>query len=226
MIASLHLADLGVGGTMRALIRRPKVGEVAGLRWADVAPLVPLAMSRPPSLRRAGLVAFWDDEESIDRFTETHPTGRRFAGGFHARLRPLRAFGSWPGLAADVPGTRTVPHDGPVVVTTLGRLRVSQAVRFLRTSRPAEKAATVAEGLIWGTAAARPPFVMTISIWQNSEATTAYAFGQQRPQHHDAIAEQRRKDFHKQSAFVRFAPIRMEGALDAPNPLSAPTVGA
>src|SRR5260221_9521291 len=185
MIASLHLADLGVGGTMRALIRRPKVGEVAGLRWADVAPLVPLAMSRPPSLRRAGLVAFWDDEESIDRFTETHPTGRRFAGGFHARLRPLRAFGSWPGLPADVPDTPAVPHDGPVVVTTLGRLRISQAVRFFKASRPAEKAAKIADGLIWGTAAAPLPVLMTISIWEASHATAAYAFGQQRPQHHD-----------------------------------------
>src|SRR4051812_36614083 len=122
MIASVHVADLGLAGTVRALLRRPDVDDVTGLRWADVATLAPLAMSRPPSLRRAGLVAFWDDEDAVARFTETHPIGRRFAGGFHAWLEPLRAFGSWPGLPADIPATRAVPHDGPVVVLTLGRL--------------------------------------------------------------------------------------------------------
>jgi len=51
----------------------------------------------------------------------------------------------------------------------------------------------------------------TISIWKNSQTTAAYAYGQKRLQHSKAIAEQERKDFHRQSAFVRFAPLRAEG---------------
>ena len=224
MIATVHLADLGAGGTLRALLRRPTPKQVAGLRWANVAALAPLATTRPPRLDRAALLAFWDDEDAANRFAETSPIGRRFSDGFRATLQPLRAYGSWPGLPDDLPRTRAVPHDGPVVVLTLGRLRLSQTVRFFRTSRPAEKAAMEADGMLWATAAARPPFVATISMWESSQATAAYAYAQQQP-HNNAIAAQQRKDFHRQSAFVRFAPIRVDGSLSGPSPLSAATIG-
>jgi hypothetical protein len=105
------------------------------------------------------------------------------------------------------------------VVFTLGQLRPSQAVRFLRASRPAERAARDASGMLWGTASARPPLFATVSIWADSQAAAAYAYASQRPQHSDAIAAQEREDFHRRSAFVRFAPIKASGSLDGPNPL-------
>lgn len=221
MIATVQIAELGPIGTLRAVMRRPKPTEIEGLRSAEVAVLAPLALSGPPPLRRGGLIAFWDDETAFDRFREHDPVGRRFAGGFEARLSPLRAFGSWPGLPSDVPKSRAVHHDGPVVVLTLGRLRISQTVRFLRASRPAEHAAKAHPGLIWGSAAARPPFVATVSIWRDATDSAAYAYGTDQPAHPDAITEQRRKDFHRQSAFIRFEPIRLNGSLGGMNPLDA-----
>jgi hypothetical protein len=118
----------------------------------------------------------WDDENAAAAFATTHPLAKRFApNAFHAVLRPLRAFGTWPGLPDAVPRTRVTHHDGPVIVTTLARLRMSQALRFLRASRPAERAAIGADGFVWGTAAARPPFVATVSAWSSDEAAAAYA---------------------------------------------------
>ena len=224
MIATVQVADLGPVGTLRTVVRRPKVRRTPGLRAAEAAVFAPLALSGPPPVRRAGLIAFWDDEAAFDRFLERDDLGERFAGGFQARLRPLRAYGSWPGLPDDVPTSRAVDHDGPVVVLTLGRLHLSRVVRFLRTSRPAEFAAREHDGMIWGSAAARPPFVATVSIWRDARATAAYAYGQQVPAHSNAIDEQRRKDFHRQSAFIRFAPTRMEGELGGTNPLVASTL--
>ena len=212
MIATLDIAELGVRGTARALLRRPNPSDVRGLRWADVAILAPLATKRPPAFRRAALIAFWDDEAAARDFADRSELARPFAGGFHAALRPLRAFGTWPGLPADVAKARTVAHDGPVFVTTLGRLRLSQTVRFLRASRPAERSVVTAPGLLWGTAAARPPFVATISAWQDSQAVTDYAYPREQP-HHGAIDQQRRKDFHRQSAFVRYEPVEVTGSL-------------
>jgi len=221
VIATVQIADLGPVGTVRGIMRRPKPTGTPGLRSAEVAMFLPLAISGPPPVSRAGLIAFWDDEDAFDRFLEDDAIGQRFAGGFQARLKPLRAFGSWPGLPADVPSSRAVPHDGPVVVLTLGRLRISQTVRFLRSSRPAERAAVTGDGMIWGSAAVRPPFVATVSIWRDSQATAAYAYGQHQPAHNDAIREQQRKDFHRQSAFIRFAPFRLVGTLGGSNPLAA-----
>jgi hypothetical protein len=221
MIATVQLADLGPATTLRAIMRRPKPSDTPGLKAAEVAVFAPLALSAPPPIRRAGLIAFWDDVDAFDRFVDSDPIGQRFSGGFQARLRPLRAHGSWPGLPADVPTSRAVQYDGPVVVLTLGRLRISQAVRFLRTSRPAERAAAAHDGMIWGSAAARPPFVATMSIWGNAQATAAFAYGRQPPAHSDAISAQQRKDFHRQSVFIRFAPTRLEGTLLGTNPLVA-----
>ena len=221
MLASVHIADLGPAGTARAVLRKLRPDDVPGLRWGSTALLAPLAFDPPPPISRAAVFAFWDDEESVDRFIAEDRTGQRFAGGFHARLEPLRRFGSWEGLPDDVPTTRAVPHEGPVIVLTLGRLRMSQLPRFLKTSRPAEEAANASGGMVWGSAAVRPPFVATVSIWADTQATAAYAYGKQEPAHSNAIAEQQRNDFHKRSAFIRFAPTHMEGSLAGPNPLDA-----
>jgi hypothetical protein len=224
MIATIQVADLGAVRTMLALTWRPKPTHVPGLRSAQVAILAPLGLSGPPPIRRAGLIAFWDDDDAADRFIDSDPISQRFSGGLRARLRPLRAYGSWPGLPADVPTSRAVPHDGPVVVLTLGRLRLSQTGRFLRTSRPAERTAAADEGMLWGSGAARPPFVATMSIWKDAQATAAYAYGHQQSAHPEAIAEQRREDFHRQSAFIRFAPTRLEGTLGGRNPITASAI--
>jgi hypothetical protein len=221
MIATVQVADLGLVDTFRALTHTPKPSDVPGLRSAQAAMFTPLALAGPPPVRRAGLIAFWDDDAAVDRFIDTDPIGQRLSGGLHARLRPLRSHGSWPGLPTDLPASRAVPHDGPVVVLTLGRLRISQAVRFLRASRPAERAATAHDGMLWGSAAVRPPFVATVSIWKSSQAAATYAYGQQQRAHVQAIAEQQRRDFHRRSAFIRFAPTRLGGTLGGSNPITA-----
>lgn len=225
MLASVHVADVGVARVPLALLDRPKPSGVPGLLDARTALFAPLAMKGPPPIGRVGLVTFWEDEASLDRFASTSTTLRRYEGGLHARLRPLRAYGDWPGLPEDVPRERTVPHEGPVVVLTLARLHLTQTVRFLRTSRPAEHSAVASPGFVWGSAAAKPPFVATMSVWEDSRATRTYAFGRREPAHDDAIAEQMRKDFHRESAFVRFAPVRLEGRLGGRNPIDADALG-
>jgi hypothetical protein len=217
MIATIDVANIGALSTLRALRRRPKPSDVPGLRWLDIAAAVPLASKTPPGLRRAVMFAMWDDENAAAVFADTHPLADRFAHNcFHAVLRPLRAFGTWPGLPVDVPRTRVTRHDGPVIVTTLGRLRMSQTLRFLRASRPAERAAITADGFEWGTAAARPPFVATVSMWSSDEAAAAYAYADAQAGHPQAIERQRRKDFHHESAFVRYAVMSTSGTLKSP----------
>ena len=214
MIATVNIADLGARSTLRSLRRRPAPADVLGLRWLDTAVAVPLASKRPPGLRRSVMIAFWDDEEAAAAFAKDHPFGQRYAdNGFRAVLRPLRAFGTWPGLPDDLPRSRVAVHDGPVLVTTLGRLRLTHAGRFLRASRPAERSAVAAAGFVWGTAASRLPFMATVSWWSSDEAAVAYAYGDPDAGHPRAITKQRRKDFHHESAFIRFAPLAITGSV-------------
>ena len=91
---------------------------------------------------------------------------------------------------------------------------MTQAVRFFRASRPAEQSAVAADGFTWGTAAARPPFMATVSLWSSDEAAAAYAYGGDSDAGHPgAITKQRRKDFHHESAFIRYAPLSITGSV-------------
>jgi hypothetical protein len=222
MIASVHLADVGARSALSVLRKPPRPASTAGLRHATAALAAPLSGSfRPsPDLGRIGLVAFWDDDDALDRFLADHPTAATLARGWHVRLEPLRASGTWPGLPSDVPTTRTVEHDGPAAVLTLGRLRLTQAVRFLRTSAKAEASVVVAPGLTWATGLGRPPFVATCSLWQTTQALSTYAYGHRERAHPGAIAAQQTKPFHHESAFIRFRPYGSTGSLDGSNPLA------
>ena len=222
MLVSVHIADVGPLGAVDFVRTRPKVGAVTGLRHADVALCAPLRASVRPTLTpgRVALVASWEDDAALDAFLDHHELAARLAGGWRVRLEPLRAFGSWPGLPDDLPRARVTDHDGPAVVLTLGRLRLSQAPRFLRTSARAEARVVDAPGLVWATALARPPFVGTCSLWESTDALTAYAYGPVDPAHPDAIAADRAAPFHHRSAFVRFRPYGTEGGLDGRNPLA------
>lgn len=211
MIASVHVADVGVRRALQIVRKR-----------RDAAITAPFGEHRrPPTLGRVGLIAFWDDDAALDAFLDDDPLAAVLAGGWRVRMEPLRAYGSWPGLPDDLPRERSVAYDGPAVVLTLGRLRVSQTVRFLRASGKAEAKVAKAPGMIWATAMARPPFVATCSLWQDSKAIATYAYGNSDPRHLDAIHQQEAKDFHKQSAFVRFRPYEVSGSLGGKNPLAA-----
>ena len=98
MIASVHLSDVGVRSALRVLRRAPRPTSTPGLRHANVALTAPLsgAVLPSPAFSRVGLIAFWDDDDALDGFLSDHPTAATLAGGWHVRLDPLRASGSWP----------------------------------------------------------------------------------------------------------------------------------
>ncbi len=226
MPVSVHIADVSVPTAARLLARPPRPANVPGLREAGIglaSPLGPALLPRP-SPHRVGLVAFWDDDASIDRFLAQSPAAAALADGFRARLRPLRAHGTWPGLDPDVPSGRAVDEDGPFIVLTLGRLKLRESLRFFRTSAAAEGGLRDAEGLVWATGFGLPPFVATCSLWPDTRSLTAYAYGRGSPAHANAIAEGERQAFHKQQAFIRFAPYDVAGSLEGTNPLAAEAV--
>lgn len=221
-VVTVHLADVGLLGALRLLRTPPRPEETAGLAHADVAIAAPLRHSNLPALQpgRAALITFWDSRTAADDFDGTDPLGTGDRSGWHAVLEPVRAHGDWPGLPADVPRSRVTDYEGPSVVLTLARVRLPQVPRFLRTSRPAEQRALGAAGMVWGTALARPPFAATCSLWSSTDALSSYAYGAKGDPHPAAIAADRSKGFHHQSAFVRFRPVAVRGSLGGRNPLA------
>ena len=222
MIASVHLADVGVRSALALNRKVPAPGSIPGLRHANMALAAPLGGSvlPTPQFSRVGLIAFWDDDAAIDGFLSGHPLASKLSQGWNVRLEPLRAHGTWPGLPTDLPKQRAVEHDGPVAALTLGRPRISQFPRFLRTSAKAEARVVVAPGLTWATGLGHPmSLVATCSLWESTKALSTYAYGTREPAHPDAIANGEARPFHHEQAFIRFRPFASQGHLEGKNPL-------
>jgi hypothetical protein len=223
MITAVHIADVGPSTALSTLTRTPRPRDVDGLRWASTLLAAPLrsGVLPAPTLKRVCMLSFWDDDDALNAFEQTAPVAPVFRDGFHARLEPLRVHGSWPGIDASLTHARKVDETGPALVLTLGRLRVSQGIRFLRASARAEAAVLDAKGLIWATGLGRPPFVATCSLWRDYDSIANYAFQPRDAAHPRAIAEGQAKPFHKQEAFIRFKPYEIAGTLVGKNPLAA-----
>ena len=217
MIVSVHIAERGVRRSLALLRRGRRPLDAPGLRYSEAAGLTPLAAPVPTLPPRGTLlISSWDDDDALDRFLAESPID-----GYHVRMRPTRIVGAWP----DMPGLPTeeeeMAADEPAAVLTLGRPRMRTFLRFVRTSRPAEKLAVGHPGLVKGTAAARlPRFVATFSVWRTVSEMRDYALGRPDPRHLDAIKANRVTPFHHQDAFVRFRPYASSGTWAGRDPLA------
>ncbi|MFJ9466026.1 spheroidene monooxygenase [Streptomyces caniferus] len=224
MIVSVHFADIGVRAARSVLRERPRPDITPGLRYAETT-LTGAIAAGPPVLRpgRAALLAAWEDDAALDRFLAEDPLPRRLADGWHVRLQPLRLAGAWPAMPLEIdPDGARDEEDGPVVVLTLGQLRLRRALPFLRANSRAAGRAAADPALVASVALARPPrFVGTFSLWRSVSAMCHYAYGADRPAHQEAVRDHREKPFHHEAAFVRCRPYGARGLLDGREPVAA-----
>jgi hypothetical protein len=229
VIASLQLAELGRRRGLRLLGTKLRPADVRGLRYAELmvtAPLSERTLPRP-NPARLGLFAAWDDDRAFEDFLAADPLAQQFARGWRVRLQPTRIFGAWPELPGLPADEQRMDEAEPAGVLTLGRLRLSQAIRFLRASAGAEGLALSDPALLAATGLARPPaLVATFSLWRTTSAMRAYAHGGPGPGHLAAIREHAARPFHHRSAFIRFRPYAAEGSWSGCEPLAAKRPGS
>ena len=222
MVVSIHLADMGLREAAAVLLRPPRPGRVPGLTYAETTTTAPLGepLLPPRQLGRVGMIAAWESDEALERFSRLHPIARHFAQGWQVRLQPLRVFGAWAGLEGLPAKALPVDDEEPVGVLTLGRLRLRGTGRFRRSAAPAEAAAIENPALLAGTGLARPPrLVATFSLWRGAAAMRDYATSAGRA-HRAAVQADRARPFHHESAFVRFRPYASRGSWDGRDPLA------
>jgi hypothetical protein len=217
---SFHLVDVPAPVSARALVRPPDPTTVEGLQHAEClvlmrfgAPIVSLARLQ---LRRFAMFAQWDDESALDRFLDGHAFGRRLAAGWHVRLQYLRRYGAIAALGDLPERAGSWDLDEPIVAVTVARMKLRELPRFLRWGRPVERLVASHPGAVFSTGAQRPPnTISTFSIWRTVREMNEMVHGGSDVPHADvhraAMAEQRRRDFHHESAFMRFRPLSEHG---------------
>jgi hypothetical protein len=223
VIVSVHLAEVGRLRTQRLLLRPLDAAKVPGMTYAETVFGAQLGNRIPrPHKGQIGLIAAWDDDAALDRFLTDHPFAERLSGGWHARLEPVRCFGSWAGMPSLPTQELPVKDDEPVAALTLGRLRASRTRAFLSSARPTERDAVENPAVVAVTGFGRftpPRLVATFSIWRSAAEMREYAFGKS-GSHQAAVKVDRAKPFHSESAFIRFRPYASQGSWDGRDPLA------
>jgi hypothetical protein len=223
VIASFHLADAGPRTALRLMLGKPIAPAPPGLRYATMTTAVPLAggLLPRPSVGRVGLIAAWETEGALDDFLASGRLAGAFAHGWSVRLQPTRVYGAWSPLDGLLSREQPMADDEPAAVLTIGRLRLTQAARFLRASAPAEELAVAEPSLLASTGLVRPPaLVGTFSLWRSTAAMRAYSQGAADPAHRAAVTAHTRRSFHHESAFIRFRPYAARGSWGGVDPLA------
>ncbi|WP_182378555.1 hypothetical protein [Nocardioides sp. WS12] len=221
MLHSFHLAELPPRTTSRALLRPPRAGVVPGMKHAETLAMMrlgsPTVSLERMQLRRLAVFCAWEDEAALEAFLATQPLGQQLATGWHVRLQFLRRYGEVAALAPLPQKAGDWDPEEPIVAVTLARLRLREMPRFLSWGKPVERLVAGHPAAVFSTAAMRPPHTFsTFSIWRTVREMTEMVHGRsegvgEQPAHTVAMAEQRRREFHHESAFMRFRPLSEHG---------------
>jgi len=202
------------------MVRPPTGTTVEGLQHAECLVLMrfgaPIVSLDRLQLRRFAMFAQWDDESALDQFLGSHEFGRRLARGWHVRLQYLRRYGAIAALGDLPEKAGSWDPDEPVVAVTIARMKPLELPRFLRWGRPVERMIASHPAAVFSTGTQRPPnTISTFSIWRTVREMTEMVHGRgdgpNAHVHQAALAEQRRRDFHYESAFMRFRPLSEHG---------------
>lgn len=217
---SFHLVETSPVTTITAFVRPPTRRSIAGLRHAECLAAMtlgaPILSSARLQLNHMALFACWDGEEALEAFMEDSELGQILSRGWHVRLRFLRQWGRFSGLA-DLPEHDEGTHPArPVVAVTLARLKLPQVFRFTRWGRPVEKLVRDHPGTTLALAAIRPPRTFsTFSVWHSEREMTDMVHGRGSApgadRHAKAMAERNRKDFHQEFTTLRFRAVSEHG---------------
>lgn len=224
---SYHLSELPAAVGARAMLRPPSPRDVPGLLHGDALAFMqlgsPTVSRQRMQVRRVAYFARWEDEDALGRFLASHPWGTALAGGWHVRMDFLRRYGALACLPDLPERSGCWEQDEPVVAVTLARLKLPELPRFLRWGKPVERLVVDHPGTSLALAAMRPPrHFSTFSLWRSVADMTAMVHGHgpdvpgpggplSAAVHVRAMAEQSRRDFHHESAFMRFRPRSEHG---------------
>jgi len=139
------------------------------------------------------------------------------AHGWHVRMEFVRRWGKMQGLDDLPQSALELDDEDPVVSVTLARLRVKEAVRFIRWGKPVERQVRDDPATTIALAAIRPLRTLsTFSIWRTQRDLKQMVHGRRNDEasqkHVSAMQERNRKDFHHEFITMRFRPLSEHGS--------------
>lgn len=233
LLASFHLLRYPAGAPSRAAMQRmgldrPELLRTPGLRfWKLLGTGDGERLTFSADLRRWALLAFWQDEASLDHFLATSDVAARWdaahaagAERYDLRLAVARAHGSWGRATFNVDRAAPLLPDCPVAILTRAAIRPQRLHRFWRAvaapaldlaGHPAHLASLgIGDVPIFGQA--------TFSLWES--LTGAQDFAYRQAAHREVIERTRTEHWYSSELFARFQPLAASGTWSGRDPLA------
>lgn len=160
------------------------------------------------------LLQIWENEAAARDFFNNAGIMKKYRSKAHEvwtlYLINIRAVGTWSGKNPFVSAT-TDPSNPYLAVITRATIKTNRLFDFWRYVPRSQERLKSNKGLIYTKGIGEVPVMQmaTFSIWQNSDAMKAYAYGTDG--HQGAIKKTRELDWYKEELFSRFQPIRSIG---------------
>ncbi|HVW12686.1 MAG TPA: hypothetical protein VHB54_02620 [Mucilaginibacter sp.] len=183
--------------------------------------------STKPNWQQWGTLAVWDTRESFDDFYAMSFI-RKWWNAFGAEqwtilCEPIQCHGKWSGkapfTAQAIPG-----YNGPVVVLTRARIRLSRLLPFWRSVKAVAAQLEEAPGRVLNFAIGQTHHLIgTFSVWDNADNMKAFAYSA--GAHLDVINRVREESWFTEDLFARFRPVDSFGTLDGTDPVKSLLAG-
>ena len=222
-IVTLDVIDRPAAGALRTFGRagRLDAAAVPGLRA-----LIPLGTARfvtrllpAPTLRRAGILAVWDDDAAWERAVGRFAEGAR--EHWHVRGEVVRtAFTEpWRGWDPQPSDAAPLADDEPALILISGDLKPRYVPAFAQAAPKTVAHAFAHPGYLGGlTITSAPLNTTSCSAWRTYAHARDYAYT--KGPHSTAMREDRANGHHRTEWFSRIRPLSESGTLDGRAPFA------
>lgn len=175
-----------------------------------------------PDWQQWGLLAVWDDHESVDEFYRSSFVSRwwKVLGreSWTVLCEPLQSHGRWDGKEP-FGQPNVTGYDGPVAVLTRATIRPSRLKNFWSHVDEAAQMMSTSPGYIASVGIGEAPVYRqaTFSVWQSLNDVKGFAY--RNPKHAEVIKKTRQENWYSEELFARFKPIETWGTINGKNPL-------
>jgi len=203
-------------------LERLRLRRLPGLAWGRHLGTAAAGRTSGVDPARWAWFCAWDEEGAANRFHDDLAARLGPLEVATLLLRTARARGRWagheiPARDASIGGAASV--EGPLVVLTRARVRVSRWRPFSAAIPPVDRDLAHAEGRLRSVGVGEWPVLVqgTLSIWRDAQAMTTFS---RTDAHRRAVRRTGEEGWYAEELFARFTVDRSQGTWDGAPPLT------
>lgn len=156
----------------------------------------------------------WENDDCAEQFFQNNSFYRSYLKksdeSFNAYAHAAEAHGTWDGKSP-FESVTSLQLDGPVLVLTRARIRLSKLLSFWRRVGKVSHSLDQYDSVVFSIGVGEWPLIQqaTLSIWKSQKEMIDYAY--KNSKHKEVIKLTRKLNWYSEELFARFVPYKLSG---------------